>query len=556
MNYTDLKNAIIAVIRQNGNEEITGNILQQVLVAIVNSLGTGYQFMGVADTETEPGTPDQKVFYLAASDDTMELPNFGVTIDAEIAVITYDSAWQKTTLVTYDDVVTPGSGNLITSGAVYDALDGLGDVYMKLVKDAIDGHIAIWDENGQAQDSGISLEDLPAAQGMYPDFFAGFAGNLVDTRSNGTPQSFIFRKSGGDGVNYLKRIKGATIVTDGVLKNNAATALVTRGFNAWDEQWESGTLAWATGLPTSDPNYIRAKNYIPALPNTAYYFGGGVTAYAYDENYTMLARIANDAGGEIATTPAGTAFLRFRSYNARTSYDGGICINISDASRNGTYEPYWKREILLKLKEVTGIPEGGTEEDRVTIFPNGLAGVGTAQDVFYEEGGETKARVVMRTNIDLGALSWTKDTSGDHWRFFSDAVSGIKVPAWASVGNIICTHYVAKAGSATLTGASGLAIDNPSARFILVDETHANAPTSGDNWLEGVKASVELATPVVYTNLKNADNTPFTMPKMIEVDEDGTEMATFPTDTTPFAPFECDSNYSISTANLVRKINS
>ena len=56
--------------------------------------------------------------------------------------------------------------------------------------------------------------------------------------------------------------------------------------------------------------------------------------------------------------------------------------------------------------------------------------------------------------------------------------------------------------------------------------------------------------------LQNADGTPFAFPKMIEVDNLGTERR-LPEDTAdnPQAPFECDSNYSVSTANLVRLLN-
>ena len=38
--YQNLIQAIQAVIKRNGNEQITGNILQQVLVSIINTLGT------------------------------------------------------------------------------------------------------------------------------------------------------------------------------------------------------------------------------------------------------------------------------------------------------------------------------------------------------------------------------------------------------------------------------------------------------------------------------------------------------------------------------------
>lgn len=92
-NYSTLKTAIQAVIRTNGNEEITGALLQQSLLAMIDSLGAGYQFMGVATTNTVPGTPDQDVFYLAF--DAGTYTNFGGTSlgNGQIGVFSYNGNW-------------------------------------------------------------------------------------------------------------------------------------------------------------------------------------------------------------------------------------------------------------------------------------------------------------------------------------------------------------------------------------------------------------------------------------------------------------------------------
>ena len=92
-NYSTLVSAIQAVVRTNGNEEITGALLQQSLLAMIDSLGAGYQFMGVATTVTNPGTPDQKVFYLAGSEGIYT--NFGgIRVRrGQIVALKYDSAW-------------------------------------------------------------------------------------------------------------------------------------------------------------------------------------------------------------------------------------------------------------------------------------------------------------------------------------------------------------------------------------------------------------------------------------------------------------------------------
>lgn len=66
-NYEELKIAVAAVIKQNGNEEITGQIMQNTLLSMISNIGANSTFAGVATPETAPGTPDQNVFYLAGT---------------------------------------------------------------------------------------------------------------------------------------------------------------------------------------------------------------------------------------------------------------------------------------------------------------------------------------------------------------------------------------------------------------------------------------------------------------------------------------------------------
>ena len=94
-NYNNLKTSIDANIKQNGNQEITGPILNSVLNQMVNILGTGYQFAGVAVSDTDPGAPDAKVFYIANGKGAYE--KFGgieVTED-DVVVLYWDSSWHK-----------------------------------------------------------------------------------------------------------------------------------------------------------------------------------------------------------------------------------------------------------------------------------------------------------------------------------------------------------------------------------------------------------------------------------------------------------------------------
>lgn len=96
-NYSDLIQTINDNIKANGNQEITGPVLNAVLQAMVTALGEGYQFMGVATPTTNPGTPDGRVFYLALTEGTYT--NFGSTVleKGMIGVFRYDTAWHYDT---------------------------------------------------------------------------------------------------------------------------------------------------------------------------------------------------------------------------------------------------------------------------------------------------------------------------------------------------------------------------------------------------------------------------------------------------------------------------
>ena len=79
-NWSNLKSSINSVIKTNGNQEITGQVLQNVLNTIVSTLGENASFVGVATPETNPGTPDGSVFYLAFKQGTYT--NFsGIVLD-------------------------------------------------------------------------------------------------------------------------------------------------------------------------------------------------------------------------------------------------------------------------------------------------------------------------------------------------------------------------------------------------------------------------------------------------------------------------------------------
>lgn len=95
-----LKDAIAAVIKTNGNNEITGQLMQEALFSIINQFGSGAVFAGVAKPDTVPINGDVVAFYLATEQGTYV--NFGGYVKAnnDLVVLT-----NKSGVYTYEDLL-------------------------------------------------------------------------------------------------------------------------------------------------------------------------------------------------------------------------------------------------------------------------------------------------------------------------------------------------------------------------------------------------------------------------------------------------------------------
>lgn len=95
-NWNTLKTAVADIINANGNQAITGQLLQNVLNNIITNVGENATFAGIATLDTNPGAPDGPVFYLAANAGIY--PNFnGIEVQGGEAVILLwnNNAWSK-----------------------------------------------------------------------------------------------------------------------------------------------------------------------------------------------------------------------------------------------------------------------------------------------------------------------------------------------------------------------------------------------------------------------------------------------------------------------------
>ena len=97
-NFQNLLDSIASVIHQNGNQEITGEVLKSTLQSMVSVLGANASYGGVAHISDNPGTPDGPVVYIAS--DVGTYPNFGaLNIETdELAVFVWNptaGTWSK-----------------------------------------------------------------------------------------------------------------------------------------------------------------------------------------------------------------------------------------------------------------------------------------------------------------------------------------------------------------------------------------------------------------------------------------------------------------------------
>lgn len=128
MNYLELKNSIAEVIKTNGNEEITGEVLQYILLEMVSSLGKDYQFAGVATPLTEVGTPDENMAWILGSG---TYTNFGTSFEVaenEFAVAMYNGSFDVKKVAVgrpVDSSLEQGSHNAIENDAVWQEFNRL-----------------------------------------------------------------------------------------------------------------------------------------------------------------------------------------------------------------------------------------------------------------------------------------------------------------------------------------------------------------------------------------------------------------------------------------------
>lgn len=256
----------------------------------------------------------------------------------------------------------------------------------------------------------------------------------------------------GAGVAWLRALfpKPYYAYNAGELMNVKTSAHKTVGFNAWDEEWESGninigeTSAVQYGEPFSDNYSIRSKNFVRAIPNASYCLHSPqvmknsssdnalkIVYYDADKRYISYVRnYGNWNDNAVVTTPSNCAYIKIaltgNSTHPIITYDHDTCINLSHSGyRNGEYEPYREHVYPLSNIELRGIPRIADGK----LYFDG--------DTYAHDGTVTRKYGI----VDLGTLGWYRQYPDQDNETMIATVSDIKLINYWELHNMVCPKY-------------------------------------------------------------------------------------------------------------------
>ena len=369
--YSSLKATINANVKANNDHEITGSIMNSVLNAMVDSLGAGYQFMGVA-TPTNPGsaqTPDYKCFYLATTPGTYTYLGGLVVADGEVALLKYDSSWTKE----------------VTGIASADKLNQLGQDLDQM----------------ELQIKPVSLT-IPVVSGGkgYSSFsvIAGKTYKVKMTAKTGLANSYIFSGQGApytslslnNEISWTPENSGLVGMYDSVGRTGSVDIIISEEKNIQEQidktncivnRYRNGsagnlgnTVSVTTEVvKTNGTKFICVKTTRPNTSGYHYVYGYTLTS---SENAIGSLAVRGSIPDVISTidynSPKSSQIIDIRPYPTAV----GINITLAEVDNNGNYNALSKAdfadyEILIKKSNV--VDEFISAENSI-FYRNGSGG--------------------------------------------------------------------------------------------------------------------------------------------------------------------------------------
>lgn len=216
------------------------------------------------------------------------------------------------------------------------------------------------------------------------------------------------RNQDGAGVAYFKQLFGADYYeyNAGELMSVKTSGRKTIGFNQFDiDNADLDNGNFDIRDPAREFN-VTSYEYTRVLPSTAYCWKNDIASVAgryirfYDLNKNYIDEISlYGVGNKLFNTPDNAAYCRFMWYRAQPItvnevLSSQVCINISDPSRDGEYEPY--NAVTYPLDpdlELRGIPKLDANNN---LYADGDT---------YESNGDVTRRYYI---VDLGSFGWNR----------------------------------------------------------------------------------------------------------------------------------------------------
>lgn len=591
--FSTLIATLRATIKTNYNQEITGQILQDDLLAIVDAVNRlkqdtleGYAFYGAPLADGASIAVTQNTFFLVAEGE-YEINGSTIEVDAAgVSVIVYDSVNNTTnwyTLFAYDTTPTENSRNAITSGAVAAALAPLA-----------------------------TKEDVEAVEQEVAQVAgeAGLAEAVIDTDGAGTEQEFTFRKSGGDGGAYYKKIKGETRAWNQWIKlaSSSSDNGVTFTQNSDGSISISGTASAEAmvNLDFADRTIFNGHKVLVKISavsgkttDNKFFYQDGITGYyrIYDGEGSNINAIDGQYVPQIRVTSGTT--INYRGFiilvDLTLLFNGSVPSNytVADFERDypELYYPYCAGDLSSNdadAVETTGVNQWDEEwlngywdggvfrpnatklasKNHIKILPNTIyyaKGPGALNIEFYSAEGEYIGpayinNAAFTTPANAAEMSFYLDDLSTYnhdicINLSNPAINGQYFPYWKRTLQLGITTRKDTDGNVPFPNGlqscpvaqdeatkEGGTIRVGTRAYQAGDESDANVITDGTN------TNYALATPVPFTWAE-----PLNLG--VKVDENGTERAVAPEGATaPSAPFVADTTYTMSVARMVEKL--
>lgn len=229
----------------------------------------------------------------------------------------------------------------------------------------------------------------------------------------------------------------------GELISSKSSALKSIGQNAFDGEWEIGSLPSGTNVYN-----CRSKNFIEVIPGETYALSNGTDVakfttedngwylYEYDADKNLIKNTSKYDGlytpntVKTFTLTNQTKYVKFYLYSTHADFSTSgfpstITFRLYWDTPNVPYKAHEKQTVALPNIELRSVPD----------YANG----GEIHDVAYSSGGG-KRRVGF---VDVSQLNPFYNPNAKAWQFPSGSLDGIKAPAgWGDLANAICDKYL------------------------------------------------------------------------------------------------------------------